>query len=122
MTSTDSSVSTSDGRAILRCRACKATGRRAFVMRYTTTAYLGRMHTRQELLLDGRPATVHDRYDVRRRLHAPCPECGSQDVRVNVVKGVRSDVECGDRCRNAKGGDCECSCGGDNHGADHRSW
>ena len=40
------------------------------------------------------------------------------DWRVTQVRGTfKADVHCDARCLNAKHGDCECSCGGKNHGA-----
>lgn len=38
-------------------------------------------------------------------------------VEVNQIRGVRTDTPCDDRCTSAKGHQCECSCGGKNHGA-----
>lgn len=46
-----------------------------------------------------------------------CPGCG-KGVRVARMKGVYNpDHLCDARCTNAKGSNCECSCGGANHGA-----
>lgn len=42
--------------------------------------------------------------------------CG-RTVSLQRVCGVFTDHECGHMCLHAKGGDCECSCGGKNHGA-----
>jgi hypothetical protein len=39
-------------------------------------------------------------------------------LRVNRINGRYSaDHKCDGRCTNAKGGDCECQCGGKNHGS-----
>jgi hypothetical protein len=39
------------------------------------------------------------------------------DWKVSQVRGTYSaDVRCNGRCTNAKGGDCQCECGGKNHG------
>lgn len=45
-------------------------------------------------------------------------ECGTT-VKVNQVFGSESGKACDARCTGATGHDCECSCGGENHGADH---
>jgi hypothetical protein len=49
---------------------------------------------------------------------AVCPTCDA-DVRIKQVKGSVTQVECDARCINAVGGACDCSCGGENHGAGH---
>lgn len=39
------------------------------------------------------------------------------DYRVAQVRGTyHADVRCNGRCTHAKGGDCQCECGGRNHG------
>ena len=44
--------------------------------------------------------------------------CGSA-VRLKPIHGThRADVPCTASCRAAVGPDCECSCAGENHGAD----
>ena len=49
-----------------------------------------------------------------------CPACGCNLPKSNRVEGhYRESIKCGSRCLNAKNGDCECSCGGANHGANH---
>src|SRR5262245_37596023 len=40
------------------------------------------------------------------------------DWKVTQVWGTyKADVRCNGKCLHAKGGDCECSCGGKNHGS-----
>ncbi len=47
-----------------------------------------------------------------------CSACGGR-VLVSEVKGrFKHDVPCDARCTTARGHNCECSCGGANHGAD----
>lgn len=51
-----------------------------------------------------------------------CPEClvthpGRENLTPVMVKGYITDHVCDARCTNAKGQDCECSCGGANHGS-----
>jgi hypothetical protein len=47
-----------------------------------------------------------------------CSCCGLRHAaeRRIVRPAVASNHKCGGRCLNAKGGDCECACGGANHG------
>lgn len=50
-------------------------------------------------------------------LHQPrCPKCNSNAVTFVHVNGKVTDHVCDARCMNAKGQDCECQCGGENHG------
>ena len=46
-----------------------------------------------------------------------CP-CG-RDRKGAQVKGVRTDHVCDARCQGATGSNCECACGGENHGKAH---
>lgn len=41
--------------------------------------------------------------------------CG-RPLRIHAVKGTKTSEKCGPKCVNTKGHDCECSCGGSNHG------
>lgn len=50
--------------------------------------------------------------------YTDCPKCGGTS-KGHRVRGFVSDEPCGARCLNAKGFQCECSCGGKNHGAGH---
>lgn len=52
---------------------------------------------------------------VWRKIIRPCPTCSTQTA-LDRVSGVKSDKKCDARCQNAKRGECECSCGGENHG------
>lgn len=47
-----------------------------------------------------------------------CPKCGRHGESNRVV-GSYSDHKCDARCMGAKKGDCECSCGGKNHGINY---
>jgi hypothetical protein len=53
--------------------------------------------------------TVNGRYDRENFLPV---------TRVICYNPRGSKHECGPRCRSAKGGDCECACGGQFHGVD----
>ena len=41
-------------------------------------------------------------------------------IRSRSIRHIKSNhpTECGDRCRGAKGADCDCKCGGEFHGID----
>ena len=46
-----------------------------------------------------------------------CPKCGRWEwVKGGTVNGTVSDHKCGAKCLSAIGPNCECSCGGANHG------
>jgi len=48
-----------------------------------------------------------------------CRSCGKMRW-AYAVRGIfRANVKCDARCTEAKGHNCECSCGGRNHGAGH---
>lgn len=50
----------------------------------------------------------------------PVDPCGHGRMVAKPVHGRLSDgVKCDRRCTGARGHDCECSCAGSNHGADH---
>lgn len=53
----------------------------------------------------------------RRQVLVPPDPCGHGRMKAQPVKGRTNDgVRCDARCQNARRHDCECSCGGDNHG------
>jgi hypothetical protein len=50
----------------------------------------------------------------------PCAKCSTTYARTGHVKGRYSAKhKCDPRCTGATGHNCECQCGGANHGADH---
>ena len=61
-------------------------------------------------------ATVAAGYDVN---HVTCGRCGKPDSMVCKLIEIQSPHDgpkCAGPCQNSKSGDCECSCGGKNHG------
>lgn len=48
-----------------------------------------------------------------------CPKCKAHKTTSNAVVGTQTETKCDARCTSAKGHNCECSCGGKNHGIDH---
>lgn len=55
--------------------------------------------------------------EVTPREDCKCPGCG-RDMVWSPLEATRDDgVRCDSRCTNARGHSCNCSCGGQNHGA-----
>jgi len=51
-------------------------------------------------------------------LQAPC-DCGKGSLIGKRVAGTHSEKACGSKCMGATGPNCDCSCGGRNHGGAH---
>ena len=51
-------------------------------------------------------------------IHRIC-DCGASVVLSPVAGKLAPEHKCDARCTNATGHDCECACGGRNHGASH---
>ena len=123
VSNSEQDVSVTDGAVNLKCNACKSKGRRTFAMVHTRRAFNGRPVTSQYVELDDKLYSVMDQYALARILHMPCPQCGSSNVQVNVVKGTYvADKSCGARCMGATGPTCECTCAGRNHGGNNAIW
>lgn len=121
--SVDQMISVSEGAANLKCKGCKAKGRRTYKIITTSWVYEGRPASSAVIEIGGRQTSVRDRYSIDRALWMPCPDCGSQNTTVARVNGTYSEIKtCNARCLNATGGDCECSCVGENHGKNNASW
>ena len=45
-----------------------------------------------------------------------CPACSHPISKSDVIMGHESGTPCNHRCTDSKGHDCDCSCGGKNHG------
>lgn len=56
--------------------------------------------------------------------YSHCPKCKANGItsyrKVVQVKGHKSEHQCDAKCMNATGPDCDCSCGGANHGGAHK--
>lgn len=91
--------------AIGRCRKCKLPHRAEFT-RKSTWSTSGR-------------CWVARLYDAHGPIPYPAVLCCGQTVYLDPIRGSVSDHPCDPRCTNATGRDCECSCGGKNHGAAH---
>ena len=87
--------------------ACKGCGKRHAHLNVeevtrTTYWYLGMMKTTRSVRTIENP--------VRTEM------CCNARLKWVMVRAKKTDHECDARCRNAKGGDCDCSCGGARHG------
>jgi len=86
------------------CGVCRMTSRKD-VECITVDVGYGRRETRYRTPQGG----------LWRNPSTACFSCGAT-VELELVKGHVTDEKCGEKCRMAKRGDCECSCGGANHG------
>jgi hypothetical protein len=108
---------TKDYRYLGKCASCK-TPKSALVphtlMKYTY--YYGPVGGRADTAVSFGYELFTEGKNFLRTL--TCSACGSDDVRLKGVKGTyNADVACDPRCMNAKGPNCECSCGGALHGS-----
>lgn len=94
-----------------RCYRCKRTVTRLLEER-VLDAYDNYRHRRY---VSRAPIDLADAN--RTASETACPDCGAT-VRLKRLEGThKPEVPCDARCTNAKGPNCECSCGGANHGA-----
>ncbi|MFI6603846.1 hypothetical protein ACIBHX_47085 [Nonomuraea sp. NPDC050536] len=120
----DALISTQDGHAIARCKACGRTGRLEFTITTTTRAYLGRPSSTQTVELNGRTAYISAQQPLDRLLYREAAhDCPPRQLTVNRVRGLYvADKPCSPRCMGAAGPNCECSCSGKNHGGSYSAW
>lgn len=52
-------------------------------------------------------------------INGRCPQCNSLFIEGNKVEGKVTEHVCNAKCMSAKSGQCECSCGGANHGCSY---
>lgn len=125
-TTPDATTTTDEANVLYRCAPCERTTRRSQVWRR-------RVHrtTQQQTWTDPIRRTA-ERFteitwtdDQGRTTHGPhppavaCPSC-RRPTSGQTVRGRFSALHrCDARCIYAKGPECECSCGGKNHGAGH---
>ena len=96
-------------RVLYRCRSCEHRTGHARLWRETF-----RVQQHLWTATDGR---------THRGFEPPVSSCGGcqRPTRGATIRGQFSAAHrCDSRCIYAKGPDCECSCGGANHGAGHR--
>lgn len=96
---------------LYRCHACERIDRARQLWRSTyTRRTAGRLIT--WTTMDGRTLQAEQ------PPAESCPRCKRQTPGT-PIRGTFSGRPCDARCLYAKGPDCECSCGGANHGAGH---
>lgn len=98
-----------------RCRACKGTKRRDYPETRTITLGTG-MYERTSIVA-GR--TTPQGNWIRATADYFCPDCGKAAWDSKPMKKRLGVQKCGARCYGATGHDCECQCGGENHGRAH---
>jgi hypothetical protein len=105
-------------RRIGKCGQCKQTSARDYT---DTKSEIKREWAQVGVSTYERTVTYFARTDkfghlVRASQDAECPRCGAMQWHAKRIEGFKTDETCGGKCRNAKGPQCECSCGGENHG------
>lgn len=108
MSATTITTTTALERWIYRCPKCKA----------ARALDLEAIWTRVVTYVPGCRSGSTKRYTDVTRGPEVCA-CGTT-MRGAEVRGRKNDEECGPRCWNAKGHDCECSCAGRKHGQAHK--
>lgn len=102
-------------RFILRCRAKKCRTVHAFDC-------LLREETRYDRGIIGVPGSARP-YTVRVPILGLIPDlyCITHrwPLSYQAIKGTVTECPCDGRCTSAKGPNCDCSCGGQNHGSDY---
>ena len=101
-----------------RCKKCKAARRVEYPVT-VRTEYFNRWQAGGVALQGIETRRFYGEYanETRRSTYPPDLQCCGKSMSSNVIKGIRNDaIKCDARCENAKGHNCECSCGGKNHG------
>lgn len=101
-------------RWIGRCRACRQTSAREYTLTVPDTAGTG-IYWR-EVRRFGRFHPLDPTRFIRASDDFACPRCGAGCWEGKPIAGTVTDTMCGARCRNSKGPDCQCACGGRQHG------
>jgi len=95
-------------RFIGKCSACKLVSARDYNETQKRRNDYGRVVTTFGRSLSG--------IFVRASADICCPSCGNPGWNGKRIEGFITDHPCDDRCTEAKGHKCQCSCGGKNHG------
>lgn len=106
--------------SVLACKACKKRTRSAWTFglygRQAPADWAGPtcdQFVRFHLHLDGE---CRGWMGIRREDPLRCPNCGAERPIPMTITATKSDTPCNDRCVTATGDDCQCECGGENHG------
>ena len=94
----------SNNRSFAACKTCGKRHSHLHVEEVTRTTYwyLGSVKTNRSVKTIENPLRIET--------------CCDKRLKWISVKAKRTDHKCDARCRNAKSGDCDCSCGGARHG------
>jgi hypothetical protein len=117
-------------RFILSCKRCKTAFRadytpmtsqgqwgRTFITGYSRPAREGELADRSGLRFLNDTYAVINRETVYLPGDCTCPTCGHSRKAAQVIGHYSPDHMCDSRCVNATGPNCDCQCGGANHGA-----
>jgi hypothetical protein len=94
-----------------QCKSCKTRVFSEYTLLRTESYGPGGMYERR---IYGR-INEFDREVMPRSDFRACPTC-KQTMGMKIIQGSKTETPCDDRCTEAKGHKCECSCGGLNHG------
>ena len=112
----------SERRVMYRCAACKTAKRVDMAYSYTETQRFDQPYPTTHSHRWNTPATETAAGKIYRGKQAPaiaCQTCGDYMTGKPIPGPKNPAIKCGSKCRNAKGGECECECGGEHHGAGH---
>ena len=98
-----------------KCRACKATSRRDYTESRRERVGVG-MYQRDISVFF---RTLAGGGTVKPSADFECPRCHSATWDSKRVQGFTTAQPCDARCMGARGFDCQCACGGANHGRNH---
>lgn len=105
--------------AIGRCKSCKVTFRLELTKGRAHTRSEGRGPFRREVVRHDMLFPNGEPFDNGQRCWA-CWSAGRERwIAFNRIVGTTSADTCGAKCLSATGHQCECACGGQNHGSQH---
>lgn len=108
---------------IISCEECKQTTVVDLITQVYTFTDFSKYHGHDVELTGSNYYRIDD--DIRVKIDIPyipnCPRCGAKRPKNRTLKAkVSTKHVCGNDCQSATGDSCSCSCGGLNHGANHR--
>lgn len=123
--STETTTRTGTLRVIYRCPACERTQKLAGVKRPVValrTAVVRKTRTTEIHGLTGHRTTRHSEFSrdgITFGPYLPTATCpAGHEMFGKPVRGtLNPEIKCNAKCQGATGHDCECACGGKNHGA-----
>ncbi len=119
----DFKTTTKTIRVMYRCKRCKITIRRTFEQKKETFFYTA--HLPNGMTLQKSKVSSVDYFDGAQRVghnfipSENCPKCKRYMDSAPIEGHLVETVACNAKCTTAVGHVCDCSCGGENHGAAH---